>query len=540
MGSRYTFSESRSGEIVPSIVVDGNSHPLHSLIDPGREAERLVSTIPPDTGFVIFLGLGGGFAPQAALANTAAQIAVIEFDKDGVKELLSAKDYAPLLNNSRFSLLTDFPLDEIKTFILEHYNPALHGGIKVLPLRARTVHDFEKFNKAADVIQEAIDSAAADFSVQAHFGLRWFSNIIRNIKNAESSDESVDKSAAAFCAKKIDEAAIVAAGPSLDGQINALAECKSRGGFIICCDTALPVLLHNGIEPDAVVSIDCQHISRCHFTGCNIRNIPLVLDIASPPPLCRLSTLPVFFSCGHPLALYVSRYWRPLPLLDTTGGNVTYACLSLAENLNAKRITLFGADFSYIRCQTYARGAYIHPYFEKKQNRFNTLEAQSSAFLYRSPFLPRENENQIYHETASLRFYREKLEEKAAAMCANSGAQGGAISDTQICVFPGQGAPVNLSRKMAHNAKISVPAAPGNKHISGIEFLEQYRGGIAALPADRLNEKERQIFTTLLPAAAALKHRNMASGRELKTTELIEETKHYCIRQIDKILEKSI
>jgi hypothetical protein len=516
MGSRYTFSESRSGEIVPSIVVaPGNTQPLHSLIDPKREAERLVSTIPRDTGFVIFLGLGGGFAPQAALDNTAAQVVVIDFDKDGVQELLSANDYAPLLNNERFSLLTDFSSEEIKAFILANYNPALYGGIKVIPLRTRTEHDFEKFNKAAAVIQEAIEAASADFSVQAHFGLRWFSNIIRNVKNAVTADQ-------AFYAKKIKEAAIVAAGPSLDGQITSLAEYKLRGVSIICSDTALPVLLHNGIEPGAVVSIDCQHISHYHFFGCNIQNIPLVLDIASPPLLSRFSNLPVFFSGGHPLALYISRYWRRLPLLDTSGGNVTYACLSLAENMGAENITLFGADFSYIRSQSYARGTYINPYFERRQNRFHPLEALSSAFLYRAPFLPPENENQVYRETQSLRFYRQKLEEKAAAM------------NAQINVSPGQGAPVNLTNKMAHNAVKTnlVTSAPGNRQISGIEFLEQYRDEIAALPASGLNEKERQIFTTLLPTAAALKHRSLG----IKTTELIEETKHYCIGQIDKVL----
>jgi hypothetical protein len=518
MGSRYTFSESRSGEIVPSIVIaPGNSKPLHSLVDPKHEAERLVSTIPQDTGFVIFLGLGGGFAPQAALDNTAAQVVVIDFDKDGVKELLSAKDYSPLLNNARFSLLTDFSFDEIKNFILDNYNPALRGGIKVIPLRARTEYEPEKFNKAAAVIGEAIEAASADFSVQAHFGLRWFSNIIRNIKNAETADKT-------FYAKKISEAAIVAAGPSLDGQLTALAEYKSKGAFIICSDTALPVLLHNGFKPDAIVSIDCQHISHYHFFGCNIKDVPLVLDIASPPLLPRFSTLPVFFSGGHPLARYISRCWRPLPPLDTSGGNVTYACLSLAENLGAKSITLFGADFSYIRSQTYARGTYIYPYFERKQNRFHPLEALSSDFLYRAPFLPRENKDQIYRETSSLRFYRQKLEEKSAAM------------NAQINVFPGKGAPVNTANKSAHNTDKNsyFQDAAENQHKSGIEFLEQYRNDIAALPQDGLNEKERRIFTTLLPAAAALKHRNI--NQKLTTAELIEETKHYCIGRIDKIL----
>jgi len=517
--THYTFLTSRSGEIVPAIIdKDGVSRPLHSTVDPIREAERLVSTIPQDTGFVIFLGLCGGFAQQIALSKTSAQIVVIDFNKDGIKELLSSKDYAPLLNNGRFNLLTDFTLDEIKKYILENYNPALCGGIKVIPMRTRTEHDSEKFNKAAAVIQEGIDAAASDFSVQAHFGLRWFSNIIRNIKAAESTDQS-------FSAKKINEAAIVAAGPSLDGQITALAEFKSKTGFIICSDTALPVLLHNNIEPDAVVSIDCQHISHYHFFGCNIRDIPLILDIASPPLLSRFSTLPVFFSSGHPLALYISRYWRSLHLLDTSGGNVTYACLSLAQTLGAKQITLFGADFSYVRSQSYARGTYVYPYFNRRQTRLSPAEAQMSTFLYRSPFLPRENEAQIYHETSSLRFYRKKLEEKAAAM------------DAQIRAFPGQGAPINLTNKTAHNVnnKNHAPGTAGNQNKSGIEFLEQYRNDIAALPASGLNEKERQIFTTLLPTAAALKHRGMTGNNEL-----IEETKRYCIKQIDKLIVKSL
>ena len=513
--THYTFLTSRSGEIVPAIIdKDGSSRPLHSTIDPIREAERLVSTIPQDTGFVIFLGLGGGFAPQIALAETSVQIIAIDFDKDGIKEILSSKDYSPLLNNSRFSLLTDFTLEEIKKYILEHYNPSLHGGIKVIPLRTRTERD-ERFNKAADVIQEAVNETAADFSVQAHFGLRWFSNIIRNIKTAQTADKS-------FIAKKIDKAAIVAAGPSLDGQLTALAEHKSKGVFIICSDTALPVLLRNNIEPDAVVSIDCQHISHYHFFGCNIRNIPLILDIASPPLLSRFSTLPVFFSSGHPLALYISRYWRSMPLLDTSGGNVTYACLSLAETLGANCITLFGADFSYVRSQSYARGTYVYPYFNRRQTRLAPAEAQMSAFLYRAPFLPQENKNQIYHETSSLRFYRTKLEEKAASM------------DAQICAFQGQGAPINLTNKYAHNAdKNYTIGAAENQTKSGIEFLEQYRGDIAALPESGLNEKQRQIFTTLLPTAAALKHRG---ANNKSAAELIEAAKNHCIKQIDKIL----
>ncbi|MCL2244782.1 MAG: DUF115 domain-containing protein [Treponema sp.] len=526
MDRRYVFLESKSGDKVPALITQSGNTPLHSMVDPKREAQRLVSTITDDTGFLIILGLGGGFIPDAALANTAAQVIVMDFN---ITELLSAIDYSKLTRNARFTLIADPSPQEIKCFIRDRYNPALCGGIKVIPLRTRTDADREKFSAAVCAIEEAIENAGADYSVQAHFGKRWFSNIVRNIKEIKAPQENI------FFNEQPNEAAIAAAGPSLDLQIPALKECKSRRAFIICSDTALPVLLHHDIEPDTVVSIDCQHISYYHFMNCKMNDIPLFLDIASPPLLGSFSQSPVFFTSDHPLAQYISEYWQPLPRLDTSGGNVTYACLSLAENIGAKNIILFGADFSYIRSRTYAKGTYIYPFFEKKQNRLSPLEALSSAFLYRSPFLPREKTDpeQEYYETSQLRFYRKKLEEKAAVM------------EAFITFAQGKGAPINIynEKKTGKTPKRTEQLMSGgvqNKIIDSEKFLEQYRDDIKALPdADnedylqKLHIKDRKIFITLLPYTAFLKHRNPA----LKTKDLIEDAKRLSVQEIDRVLQ---
>jgi len=522
--NRYGFQESRCGEIVPLInSQNGEPLPLHSMVDPKREAQRLLETTPQDTGFLIFLGLGGGFAPLAALETTNAKIIVIEYGFDNLVELFSSVNYTNLLRSSRVTLLIDQTGEEIKKFILENYLPSVHGGIKTLPLKTRIEHDRERFEEAASFIQEAVENVSGDYSVQAHFGLRMFSNIIRNVNVCAKDFDNF------FEEKKssIRDAAIVAAGPSLDHQLSALGELKAKGTFIISSDTALPVLLHNGIEPDTVVSIDCQHISYYHFIGCSLGSTPLVLDIASPPLLSRLAR-PVFFSSRHPLARYISTHWKPFVPLDTSGGNVTYACLSFADYLEIENITLFGADFSYIRSQTYARGTYIYPHFYKKQNRLSPAEAQFSTFLYRSPFLPKQDgENKNYYETASLRFYRKKLEEKAFWMPAN------------IVCAKGEGAPINLKKALYINtASVNYKNTKAKK--SGSEFLEEYKKDIAALPVvkgtdgyiDRLDPNERQVFVTLLPYAAAIKKRN----KEIKRQDLIEETKRRSIKEIERVL----
>ncbi|MCL2213606.1 MAG: DUF115 domain-containing protein [Treponema sp.] len=528
---RYIFTKARSGETVPAIVLpSGETKNLHSMIDPKREAHRLVSAITEDIGFFIFLGLGGGFAPQAALETTNARIIVIDFDKDGIQDLLASGNYTRLLNNDRFSLLIDPSCEVIKNIILENYKPALMGGIKTIPLRSRTEQNTEEFEKAFGAIQEAIEITGSDYSVQAYFGIRWFSNIIRNIKNINKNNNVFFENK-----KQIRDAAIIAAGPSLDHQLTSLKDAKEKGFFIISSDTALPALLHNGIEADAVVSIDCQHISYYHFLGCNLRCIPLILDIASPPSFTELSHSPVFFSSGHPLSVYICEYWRPFTRLDTSGGNVTYACLSLAETLGMRNIILYGADFSYINSSSYARGTYLNPYFSKRQNRLSPLEAQSSAFLYRNPFLlPEDNEELTtdksrYYETSSLRFYRKKLEEKTSMMTA------------RVTCERGSGAPVIIrSRERIVYRNENRIEEKSSSEISGMEFLEQYRNDIAALPGMKnneyylsvLNKKESQIFTTLLPFAAAIKKQNTV----LKQKDLIEEVKIQSIKKIEKVL----
>jgi hypothetical protein len=548
VSGRYKFIKSTSGETIPAIVDSGGSgRPLHSTVNPKREAERLVSTFVSENaaGFPVFLGLGAGFAPAFALQTQprtevrqdrgsplqgVSRVTVIEYDINGIWELLSSCEYISLFEDPRFTLVVDADPDLIEKFILEQYSPVLYGGIKTIPLRTRTDCDKEHFTAAVNAVQRAVEKVSADYSVQAHFGTRWFVNIIRNLEQAGKQKGRVPV---------VHEAAICAAGPSLDAQIPVLAEQREKAGsqklFVISTDTALPSLLSQGLKPDAVISIDCQHISYYHFMGSVCRDIPLFLDIASPPALAGFSDHPFFFSGGHPLAVYISQCCLPIPLLDTSGGNVTYACLSLAENLGAKRITVYGADFSYPDGKIYTRGAYIFSLFEKKQNRFAPLESQVSSFLYRTPFLPPEDTNGCAngspsphcYETAVLRFYRKAFEKKASEI------------DAEITTAQGRSIPLNLQKKntVSNNGNANNFTPNGTEtDIAG--FLKQYRADIAALPVpsatgagtylNSLSPEMRRIAVTLLPLAAAIKHRRP----ELDVSELFEEVKRYSIKQI--------
>ena len=529
--NQYSFIQSRTGETVPVI----GTQALHSTVDPKREAQRLISSQTglerqSLSGFLIILGLGGGFIPEAALELTNSLVTVIDFNLAGIMELFSSKDYSHLLKNDRFTILADPSSEEIKSFLTENYKPALYGGIKTIPLLTRIGYEKALFDSVIKKIQEALDIITGDYSVQSHFGKRWFSNIIRQLVNSKNLIINLND----LSNKK--EYAIIAAGPSLDIQIKTIAEMKKKGVFIISTDTAFPVLAHNDIKPNLIVSIDCQHISYYHFIGFKPDNIPLILDIASPPALSKLSLTPIFFASGHPLAGYIAQNLN-LTLLDTSGANVTYACLSLAEYLGAERITIFGADFSYVNSQSYARGTYIYPYFYKRQNRFSTVEAQFSKFLYRSPFVNTGlNGNNKYFETSSLRFYRKKFEEKISMMQA------------EVEFAQGMGAVVSGNREQGiGNREQGIGNREqriGNREqitkADVMEFIKNYRNDILSLPCagvkenylKKLNNKQMQVFITLLPFAAFIRKQN--PNMEIK--EIIEEIKHRSISEIEKII----
>ncbi|AEF85977.1 conserved hypothetical protein [Treponema primitia ZAS-2] len=520
---RYRFIESRSGESIPALVDNsGAAHPLHSLVDPRREGKRLISTLGNE-GFLIIFGLGGGFHIEAALEKTTIEgITVIDFDIHGVAELLSSREYIGIFNDPRFRLLVDPSAEALEQYILDRYKPVICGGISLLPLRTRADFSQGLFNQAGEAIKSAIDMVSADYSVQAYFGKRWFSNIIRNIAQAEQNTVPL---------APVHSVAICAAGPSLDAQIPLLAERKNRP-FIIAADTALPALISAGLTPDAVVSIDCQHISYYHFMAGLPEQTLLFLDLASPPLVASRSPRPYFFSGGHPLTRYISRYWRPIPEVDTSGANVTYAALSLAEYLCARNIELYGADFSYPRGTSYARGTYIRSLFENKQNRCIPLEALHSAFLYRTPLFKQGDENNSwYYETKPMAMYRLRLEEKVRSMKA------------RIVVVPGMGAPIRLETNTGDNRTADTLRlfSSGKAAMGALEFLAQYRAGINALPLLQgpvysfltgLSKEETIIFTTLLPAAAALKR----SAPELDTPELFDAVKKYCVGELEKLL----
>lgn len=521
------FENARDGNRVPVMLEEnGKRISFHSRFKPLDHAQKLAASYNTK-GFYVFLGMGAGYEIEAIMQNgLTGKGIIVEYNASILRKILETMDLTRILADRRLFLALDEEKDELKRTISQSFIPALCGDLVTVPLRARVDASPDEFHLAMNSIREAMDEVSDDYSVQAFFGQRWFSNIIRNLELASTATPPFGP---------VRNAYVTAAGPSLE---DAVDEIKNRPAdcCLIATDTSLNALAQYGIEPDAIVSIDCQHISYYHFLG-NNPDKPVFIDLASPPTITRSIKRPYFFTSGHPLARYIASRFRAFPSLDTSGGNVTQAAVSLADYLGASQIRIYGADFSYPMAKTYARGTYIYSYFDCRQKRLKPEESLFSDFLYRNPVLIRENDPDGYFRylTKPLSLYHERMQAFYSSINAS------------LYRVPGKGVRdtiVHNGRKKEGFSGTSSVFASGPLFKSSRKFLEDYLlelksiclpEAAAALFMDNMDAREKDIWTTLLPATAAIKRRYM--DESISPEAILEETRAWSISVVESQLK---
>jgi len=495
LSEEVSFTPSRTGRLVPQIFRDGRYTALHSLFDPEKEGIKF-SAACEGGGYLVLLGLGAAYHILPFLKRSdITGILIIDKDISIFKKLLSVYDLRTLILDPRVHFLIDAVAEEISSYILSSYLPAITGDIQTLYLRSRMKTEERYFKEVLDEIKEVLGRLADDYTVQTYFGKKWFINTLANLELAEQSIVTLSP---------VRKALITGAGPSLEVQLPRLKELRASG-TLIATDTSLPFLLEVDVLPDLVISIDCQQITYHHFLSGYPEDVPLVLDLASPSGITRGSRKTVFFSSGHPFSQYVSSNWRHFPRIDISGGNVSHAAVSLADTLGAEEIHLFGTDFSFPNGKSYARGTYIYPYFMERAYRTDPLEARFFSFLMRNKNIVRESSDYgIRYTTKPMISYKKRLEDAAAGISA------------RLIPEPGLGVPLKVrnTHPLNRTSHISRFFSAGSPECSWKKFLQTYRSGLADLPKpgdplasyfESLSPAQRDLWTTLFPTAAVFR-----------------------------------
>ncbi|MBO7637795.1 MAG: DUF115 domain-containing protein, partial [Treponema sp.] len=365
---------SKTGEKIPLFT---DKKPMHSKYNP--HAERISENARE--GFYLIGGIGGSYHLESLLNQLGGEsfVLAVEADRESLDFSLGSGVTTKVKNDERIQFCT---LDELPYLLKQLYLPVLYSSFYFLAQRSWEDHAGNAAESIKKAVEDTLPSISADYSVQAHFGKQWQGNIIKNLSRVTDCPAPFIPSGKTAC--------VIAAGPSLDRSIGKLKE-ELDSCVVFCTDTACQILRKHSVEPDYIVSIDCQKLSLEHFmqpaSSTGGKKATVILDLGSSPDIAKFVESQghkVYFTSSlHPLSKMASEEFN-LPLVRNGSGTVAIAACDIARLCGAKKIRLYGADFSYSGGKAYARGTYLDSIYGRESGRTCSSETFFNSLMFRT------------------------------------------------------------------------------------------------------------------------------------------------------------
>jgi hypothetical protein len=351
---------------------DGRWIHVHSRRNPEREADTLVEPIRGNggPGTAILVGAGSGHVIEAIeRACATSRVIAIEPFPGCAAELLARRDWRDWLTSGRLTLLVgpDYRGAADAWRVIDP--SADRPPVLVLPVLER---EFAPETTAArQVAERIVYGAEANADARRKLGGLYVRHTLENL-SIVANEASVDVLDGAFAAVP---AVVVAAGPSLDAAIEAIAAVRDRA-LIVAVDTATRSLVAAGIQPDLVVAVDPTEVNGRHLAG-----------LAAPDRtwlVAEPSVHPAAFDAfvGRTFVFRVADH-QPWPWFNAHGldcgrlrawGSVLTSALDLALKLGCDPIAFVGADLAYPGRQPYCRGTMFEEGWTERVAEGETLE----------------------------------------------------------------------------------------------------------------------------------------------------------------------
>lgn len=139
-----------------------------------------------------------------------------------------------------------------------------------------------KYNEFFQIVNDIIKGKRNSIAITNWFQKKWIMNSIRNFEHVIKSKNILLANEGKFKGKS---AILVAAGPSLNDEIENLKKIKEEGlAYIFSVGSAIHTLLKHGIHPDAVTTYDPLEYNDQVFKGIiedNINDIPIIFGSSS-------------------------------------------------------------------------------------------------------------------------------------------------------------------------------------------------------------------------------------------------------------------
>lgn len=339
---------------------------INDHAEQAEASDWLARALPASTGTVVFIGGGLGHVIEALEQRLpTARAVVLEPDVDVARALAARPDWTSWAAAGRLAVLTGPDYAGIAQ-VARQFGDLATAPVMVQPRLEATRPDAVATAKGA-LARLAFQSSANDGARRASAGRYLLQTLANAPRLAREADVGILASLFAGM-----PAVIVAAGPSLDRNIDDLASVAGQV-LIIACDTAAKPLVWAGIDPHFVVATDSSRANATHLSSLLTTRSWLVAEgslHASAFAHFAQRTF-VFRVADHEPWPWLTSLGLQTSHLETWGSVATCA-FSLALHLGCSQIGFVGADFAFTEGRPYCRGTSFESQWALWQRRGST------------------------------------------------------------------------------------------------------------------------------------------------------------------------
>ena len=358
--------EAKNGSIIFSVKRNGKEVRLNSPYRPEMEAIKWAEQFECDNLNVnaILFGLGNGMFAQALLDRLKddAKLFISEPSSQIFEKTLQCMDLTKLLTDERVYLCLDDINPDAFSDLLSGYTHWTNLETQIYG--CHTGYDTlftEAYRNFLMTIQKTDHLVQVNKDTQEFFAQKMVPNMLDNIKYIRESRLITD-----YIPKIPHDvpAIVVAAGPSLDKNIDELKRAKGKS-FILAVDTAMRHLIKHGIMPDAMVTMDPGKPFD-YMNDPKIKEIPLFCILEANHEILEFHKgIKIWIRGGNLIGKLFAKYHKEFGPYNP-GGSVATAAFSVCVALEFKRVVLVGQDLAYQGNITHAGGEFSGVLNEKE------------------------------------------------------------------------------------------------------------------------------------------------------------------------------
>ncbi len=352
----FAVETAKNGEKIIKCVQNDHSIYLNSKYNPTNEADRYMNDTfnMPDESILIMFGISNGSYVKSYLKHVTRHTICVIYEPsiEIFMNVIREMDISDLIASDRVHIAIDGINEDSFYNILDSriqvYNKD-NNRCMAAPYYIELYPDaYKKFKQVLIDIYEKLYIVT---NTAINYGKRVVGNDIGNMRYLPGCRSSID-----FIGKFPEDlpAIVVAAGPSLDKNIDLLKEAKGKA-LIIVVDTAIKRVLKAGIIPDMIISIDMEKPVEM-FEGENLSGIPFLVDMDANIDVLDYVRPRNLIFCSSDSVIWDELFKKAGSEIRVmqNGGSVATAAISVLIEWGFKRIILMGMDLGFTSNKLYA------------------------------------------------------------------------------------------------------------------------------------------------------------------------------------------